>query len=73
MIFLIIWFWHYAIVFNFDVWKNIAVLLITLLILGGLLGAIWARWGMKNAWKFDKQATYYSKKENKEKPENKKE
>jgi len=73
MIFLIIWFWHYAIVFNFDVWKNIAVLLITLLILGGLLGTIWARWSMKNASKFDKQTTYYCKEENKEKPENKKE
>ena len=66
MIFLIIWFWFYAT--PFSVWQNIAVLLITLLVVGGLLGTIWARWGMKNSWKFDKQAAYYCKDEKKEKP-----
>jgi hypothetical protein len=71
MIFLIIWFWFYA--KPFTVWQNIAVLLITLLVVGGLLGAIWARWGMKNAWKFDKQASFYCKEEKKEKPEDEKE
>jgi hypothetical protein len=57
IVFLIIWFWFYAA--PFTVWQNIAVLLITLLAVGGILGALWARWGMKHSWKFDKQAAYY--------------
>jgi hypothetical protein len=44
MIFLIVWFWSYA--EPFSVWQNIAVLLVVLLALGGILGSIWARWGI---------------------------
>ena len=47
MIFLIIWFWYYA--EPFSVWQNIAILLVTLLILGGLLGIIWTRWSMQHS------------------------
>ena len=47
MIFLIIWFWSYAV--PYSVWQNIAVLLVTLLALGGILGAIWARWSMTHS------------------------
>jgi hypothetical protein len=46
MIFLIIWFWYYAV--PYSVWQNIAVLLVTILAMGGILGALWARWGMKH-------------------------
>ena len=46
IIFLIIWFWIYA--EPYSVWQNIAVLLVTLLALGGILGVIWARWSMKH-------------------------
>ena len=46
MVFLIIWFWYYAV--PYSVWQNIAVLLATLLAMGGILGALWARWGMKH-------------------------
>jgi hypothetical protein len=64
IVFLIIWFWFYAA--PFTVWQNIAVLLITLLAVGGILGALWARWGMKHGWKFDKQAAYYHHEHHKE-------
>ena len=46
IIFLITWFWYYA--EPFSVWQNIAVLLVTLLLLGGSLGVIWTRWSMKH-------------------------
>jgi hypothetical protein len=46
IIFLIGWFWYYA--EPFSVWQNIAVLLVTLLLLGGILGATWAQWSIKH-------------------------
>jgi hypothetical protein len=46
MIFLILWYWYYAEPFN--VWQNIAVLLVILLILGGILGIIWTRWSIEH-------------------------
>lgn len=53
IIFLIIWFWFYA--QPYSVWQNIAVILVTLLIIGGILGSAWARWGIKHGNKFDKK------------------
>jgi magnesium-transporting ATPase (P-type) len=52
MIFLIVWFWYYA--EPYSVWQNIAVLLVVLLAIGGILGAIWARWGMKHGHEMKK-------------------
>ena len=52
IIFLISWFWYYA--EPYTVWQNIAVLLVVLLALGGILGVIWARWGMKHGDKMEK-------------------
>jgi hypothetical protein len=46
MIFLIIWFWYFA--EPYSVWQNIAVLLVTILVMGGLLGVLWSRWSMKS-------------------------
>jgi hypothetical protein len=63
IIFLIIWFWNYA--EPFIVWQNIAVLLVTLLVLGGILGVIWARWGIKHGEemkKFEKMGEDIEKK-----------
>jgi hypothetical protein len=63
IIFLIIWFWNYA--EPFSVWQNIAVLLVTLLVLGGILGVIWARWGIKHGEemkKFEKMGEDIEKK-----------
>jgi hypothetical protein len=67
LIFLILWFWLYA--DGFNGWQNLAVILITILVVGGLLGSIWARWGMKHGWKFEKKAEaafYHHKEDNKE-------
>jgi hypothetical protein len=59
MIFLIVWFWYYAI--PYTIWQNIAILLVTLLVVGGIVGVIWAKWGMMHGHKFDKHAAaaYY--------------
>ena len=46
IVFLITWFWYYA--EPLSVWQNLAVLLVSLLIMGGILGVIWARWSMKH-------------------------
>jgi hypothetical protein len=46
MIFLIIWFFFYAT--NFDFYQNIAVFIVSILIMAGIMGAIWAPWGMKH-------------------------
>jgi hypothetical protein len=46
MIFLIIWFFFYAT--NFDLYQNIAVFIVSILIMAGIMGAIWAPWGMKH-------------------------
>ena len=52
IIFLITWFWYYA--EPYTVWQNIAVLLVVLLVIGGVLGAIWARWGMMHGHEMKK-------------------
>jgi hypothetical protein len=44
IIFLIYWFW--ALAEPFDIYQNLAIFIITLLIAGGLLGAVWVPWGM---------------------------
>ena len=44
-IFLIYWFWFLA--EPYDVYQNIAIFIVSFLILGGLLGAMWAPWGMR--------------------------
>ncbi len=44
-VFLIYWFW--AIAEPYDVYRNLAIFIVTLLITGGLLAAMWAPWGMK--------------------------
>ncbi len=45
-IFLIYWFWFLAV--PYDVYQNLAIFIISFLIMGGLLGAMWAPWGMKH-------------------------
>lgn len=47
IIFLIIWFWYLA--EPYSVWQNIAVFIVILLIIGGTLGVIWAKWSMKHS------------------------
>ena len=50
LIFLIVWFYQYA--SDFNVYQNIAILLVSVLAVGGAMGAIWASWGMKHGKKF---------------------
>ena len=58
LIFLIIWFWFTG--GTYEIWHHIAIILVTLLIVGGILGSIWARWGMKHgSWNFEKHAAAY--------------
>ena len=63
MIFLIIWFWFYA--EPYEWFQSVAVILITLLVMGGILGAMWARWGTKygkDMKKFEKMGEEFGKK-----------
>ena len=48
--FVIIWLFFYA--GDFDVWQNIAVLLVSIIIGIGILAAAWASWGIKYASRF---------------------
>lgn len=43
--FLIYWFWVVA--EPYDIYQNLAIFIVALLITGGLLAAMWAPWGMK--------------------------
>jgi hypothetical protein len=52
MIFLILWFYSYA--DRYTWYQNLAAFLVTLLVMGGVLGVIWARWGMKHGHEFEK-------------------
>ena len=52
MIFLIIWFFFYA--EDFDIYKNFAVFLGSILIMIAIISTIWAPWGMEHGKKFEK-------------------
>jgi len=49
--FLIIWFFFFA--SNCTVYQNIAVFLVSILLVGAVLGPSWAVWGMKYSHKFE--------------------
>lgn len=61
VIFLILWFWYYA--EPYSIWQNIAVILVTVLILGGILGSIWAHWGMTHSKDFENYSCEEEKKD----------
>jgi hypothetical protein len=46
VIFLIIWLWAYAA--DFSIYQNLAVFIVSLLIVAGLNGAVWAIWGIRH-------------------------
>ena len=52
IIFLIYWFYFSA--EDFNPYENIAILLVSLLVSGGILAGIWAPWGMKHSKEFEK-------------------
>lgn len=45
LIFLVIFLWFYA--GDLGVYKSLAVLIISILVVGGILGPMWAYWGIK--------------------------
>lgn len=49
LVFLILWFAFYA--SNYTVYQNIAIILVSILIMCAILGASWASWGIKYGWK----------------------
>jgi hypothetical protein len=51
ILFLIYWFWVYAA--PYDIYQNIAIFIITLLIAAGLTAAMWVPWGMKYGPAYD--------------------
>jgi hypothetical protein len=51
LIFLILWLFFYA--SNFNIYQNIAIFIVSILILGGIIGASWAPWGMRYGHKFE--------------------
>jgi hypothetical protein len=42
LVFLVIWFFFHA--DSFNIYQNIAVFFVTILVMGGILGAIWSHW-----------------------------
>ena len=52
LVFLILWLTFYASAFT--VYENIAIFLVSILIVGAVLGASWASWGIKYGRKFGK-------------------
>jgi hypothetical protein len=67
LIFLIVWLFFYA--SDFNIYQNIAIFIVSILVLGGVLGAAWAPWGMRYEHKFDDKS---KKMEEKNSTENKK-
>ena len=53
LVFLILWLAFYA--SDFNVYQNIAIVLASLLVVGAVLGAAWAPWGMKYGKNFNKK------------------
>lgn len=49
--FLIIWLFFYA--SHFTAYQNIAIFLVSILLLGAILGPSWAVWGIKYGHKFE--------------------
>ena len=45
-VFLIYWFWYEAV--PYSVFQNLVIFIVAFLIVGGIIGALWAPWGMKH-------------------------
>ena len=53
LVFLILWVTFYAAAFT--LLENIVIILVSMLIVGAILGASWASWGIKYGRKYGKQ------------------
>ncbi len=69
--FLIIWLFFYA--GSFSIYQNIAILIVSILVVGAIMGASWASWGMRHGHGWERCAEEEAeKKERPEKPAAKK-
>ena len=55
LVFLILWLFFYAAGFN--LYHNIAIFIVSILVVGGILGASWTPWGMKYGKKFEESGS----------------
>jgi fatty acid desaturase len=53
LVFLILWFFFYAT--DYTIYQNIAIILVSILIMCAILGASWASWGIKYGHRFRKK------------------
>jgi hypothetical protein len=53
LVFLILWFFFYA--SDYTIYQNIAIILVSILIMSAILGASWASWGIKYGHRFRKK------------------
>lgn len=53
LVFLILWLAFYAP--GFTLYQNLAISLVSILIVGAILGAAWASWGIKYSCRFEKE------------------
>ena len=53
LVFLILWFFFYAT--DYTIYQNIAIILVSILIMCAILGASWASWGIKYGNSFRKK------------------
>jgi fatty acid desaturase len=53
LVFLILWFFFYAT--DYTIYQNIAIILVSILIMCAILGASWASWGIKYGCRFGKK------------------
>lgn len=51
--FLIYWFWYLA--KDYSLYQNIAIFIVSILVMGGIIGSAWAPWGIKHGHKFDEK------------------
>ena len=55
LIFLIIFLAFYA--QDINVYRNLAIILASILVVGAILGPMWTYWGMKYGWKWEQSTT----------------
>ena len=51
LVFLILWLFFYA--DRYSIYQNIAIFIASVLIVGGILGAAWAPWGMRYRHRYE--------------------
>jgi membrane protease YdiL (CAAX protease family) len=53
LVFLVIFLGFYA--SGINVYKNLAIILASILVVGAILGSMWAYWGIKYGWKWEQR------------------